>query len=175
MRLFTSIFIMMALPSVVFAASRHAAPARDDARVDLFAGFSHAKAGDATVNGGELSASFPFRNRLRIAVDLAHESGTFGAADVGETSLLAGPALAWRHQRLRPFARLMVGAIRERTEAAGLAQSETHLGLALAGGSDYVLSKSWAARVQAGLWFVRGETTDTNLHLSIGAVYRFKI
>jgi hypothetical protein len=187
MRFSTWILILTVLPSTVGAAEgkkpsavvRRSAPSagstRSDPRVDAFAGFSHAKSGDATLNGWELSASFPFRNRLRLAVDLARESGSFGGADLQETSLLAGPALAWRHDRLRPFARLLVGAVRHGREVVGLRESSTHLGLALAGGTDYVFSKSWAARGQAGLWFVRGGgATDANLHLAIGAVYRFK-
>jgi hypothetical protein len=189
MRLSPWILSLTLLPSAAFAAegkkpkaakphSHKAAeaPAREDRRADLFGGVSHAKSGDATVNGPELSVSFPFRRRVRLAVDLAHESGMFGIADYKETSLLVGPGLVWRHGKLLPFARLMVGAVRQSVDVDGFGESASHLGLALAGGTDYRLGHQWAVRGQAGLWFVHGDGGwDTNLHLALGAVYRFKI
>lgn len=148
-----------------------------DERPDIFAGFSHVDATDASLNGLELSASFPLQRRLRFAVDLARESGSFGAADLQQTNVMIGPALVWRHRQLRPFARLLLGAVHDRTTvdtaAGSVSDSATHLGLALVGGTDYMISRQWGARAQLGLWFVHASgESETDLHFSLGAVYR---
>jgi hypothetical protein len=154
------------------------APKRDD-RPDFFAGYSHVWARDTGLSGIEVAGSFPVGQRWRLALDVARESGSFAGADLRESHFMLGPGRVWRHDRLRPFARLLVGAVHDRssvdTGGAVIVDSGTHLGLALAGGTDYMISPRWAIRGQLGLWFVHGNgETETDPHLSLGVVYRLR-
>jgi len=183
------LFTLTVLPTPLLAAGGHpaartharSADDKPDDRIDLFGGFSHADSGDTSLNGWELSASAPFHESIRLAVDVARESGTFATADIRELHLMAGPGLAWRHQKLRPFARLLVGIARDTKDVDTISESHTNPAAALLGGTDYMLSHKWAVRGQVGVWFVHSAALvdgqsgswDTDLHLSVGAVYRF--
>jgi len=157
------------------ASSGPAAPASGP---DIFGGYSYTHAGDASLNGWELSGSFSFRGRLRLAADLSGHYGSFAGANLGQLSLLAGPRMAWRFSKVSPFAQILVGAVRGSTSldipGATVSESHTHLGTTLGGGIDYRLSRRWAARAQAELLFLRADGAwDTDPRLALGAVYRF--
>lgn len=141
---------------------------------DVFAGYSWTEAGEATLNGLRLSASFPFRGRIRLAAELSRHSGSFAGVDLKQLAFLAGPRRVWRSGDLSPFAQVMLGAARSKTSLpGGLSDSTTGWGLAPGGGVDYRLSRHWAARGQAQLLFLRGRgVTDTDLGLAIGVTYR---
>jgi opacity protein-like surface antigen len=145
---------------------------------DLFGGYSYTHAFDASLNGWEISGSFPFRGRLRFAADLSGHYGSFAGANVGQLSFLAGPRMAWRFSKVSPFAQILVGAVRGSASldipGATVSESHTHLGTTLGGGIDYRLSRRWAARAQAELLFLRADGAwDTDPRLALGAVYRF--
>jgi opacity protein-like surface antigen len=145
---------------------------------DLFGGYSYTHAGEASLNGWELSGSFPLRGRLRIAADLAGHYGSFAGADLKQVNLLAGPRMAWRMGRLTPFAQLLLGVVKDTTEVVAadttLKDSATHFGTTLGGGADYRLGRRWAVRGQVELLFQSAEGAwDTDPRLAVGAVYRF--
>jgi hypothetical protein len=145
---------------------------------DVFGGYSYTHAGDAGLNGWELSGSIPFRGRLRLAADLSGHYGSFAGANLGQLSVLVGPRMAWHFNRVSPFAQILVGAVRNSTKLdlpdVTLSESNIHLGTTLGGGVDYRLSRRWAARAQAELLFLRADGGwDTDPRLALGAVYRF--
>jgi hypothetical protein len=147
--------------------------AHESERPELFGGYSHAHSGDAGLGGFELSGSLPFRDRVQLEADLGRHSGSFGPADLRQTSLMAGLGTTWPEGDLRPFARALVGVVRSKTEAAGLSESGTHAALSVGGGLAYLLSEHWGARVQLDLVFVHGDGWETDPRYAIGAVYRF--
>jgi opacity protein-like surface antigen len=145
---------------------------------DVFGGYSYTHAGDASLNGWELSGSVPFRGRLRFAADLSGHYGSFAGANLGQLTFLVGPRMAWHFDRVSPFAQVLVGAVRGSTKFdlpdVTVSESNTHLGTTLGGGIDYRLSRRWAARAQAELLFLRADGAwDTDPRLALGAVYRF--
>ncbi len=97
MRLAWAAVALSLLPSFTEAAQqpratgkRGAAPAGAESGPDVFAGYSYTRAGDANLNGWELSGSLPYRRRLRLAVDLSGHYGSFGGADLKQPAL-GGP------------------------------------------------------------------------------------
>ena len=145
---------------------------------DVFGGYSYTHAGDATLNGWELTGAIPFRGRLRLAADLSGHYGSFAGANLKQLSVLAGPRMGWHFGRLSPFAQVLVGAVRGSTRVelpdATLSDSHTHLGTTLGGGADYRLSRRWAVRAQVELLFLRADGAwDADPRLALGAVYRF--
>ena len=66
-----------AAPPLASASSRQGKPASSGPAApsksgpDLFGGYSYTHAGDAGLNGWELSGGYPFRGRLRFAADLS--------------------------------------------------------------------------------------------------------
>jgi opacity protein-like surface antigen len=145
---------------------------------DVFGGYSYTHAGDASLNGWELTGAFPFRGRLRLAAGLSGHYGSFAGADLKQLSVLAGPRMAWHFGRWSPFAQLLLGAVRGSTRVelpdATLSESNTHFGTTLGGGIDYRLTRRWAARAQVELLFLRADGAwDTDPRLALGVVYRF--
>ena len=165
MRFAGIVIALSLLPSLT-----QAAPAVTESGPDVFAGYSYTHAGDANLNGWELSGSLPFRRRLRLAVDLSGHYGSFAGVDLKQLTLLAGPRMTWRFRRLSPFAQVMAGAAR----STALRDSTTGWGVAPGGGADYRLTRRWAVRGQAELLFLRANGVwDRDPRLAIGAVYRF--
>ena len=184
MRLAWAAVALSLLPSFTEAAQqpratgkRGAAPAAAESGPDVFAGYSYTRAGDANLNGWELSGSLPYRRRLRLAVDLSGHYGSFGGADLKQLTLLAGPRMTWRFGRLRPFAQAMAGASRSTATVAlpsgAFSDSTTGWGLAPGAGADYRLTRRWAIRAQAELLFLRAAGVwDKDPRLAVGAVYQ---
>jgi len=184
-RLAWAVVALSLLPSLTQAAprpratgKRGAAPAAAEDVPDVFAGYSHTRAGDANLNGWELSGSLPFGPRLRLVVDLSGHYGSFGGADLKQLTLLAGPRMRWHFGRLRPFVQAMAGASRSTTTvpvpSGTFSDSTTGLGLAPGAGADYHLTGRWAVRGQAELLFLRAAGVwDKDPRLAVGAVYRF--
>ena len=184
MRLAWAAVALSLLPSFTEAAQRPratgkrgAAPAVAESGPDVFAGYSYTRAGDASLNGWEVTGAFPFRGRLKLAVDLSGHYGSFAGADLKQLTLLAGPRQAWQFGRLHPFAQVMVGASRSTTTVTvadgTFSDSTTGVGVAPGGGADYRLTGRWAIRGQAELLFLRAAGVwDTDPRLAVGAVYR---
>lgn len=184
MRLTGVVVVLALLPSLGQAAQRPratgkrgAASAAAEGGADVFAGYSYTRAGDASLNGWELTGAFPFRGRLKLAIDLSGHYGSFAGADLKQLTLLAGPRQDWHFGRLRPFAQVMAGASRSTTTVAvadgTFSDSTTGFGVAPGGGADYRLTRRWAIRGQAELLFLRAAGVwDTDPRLAVGAVYR---
>lgn len=155
-----------------------AGPASPASGPDVFAGYSYTHAGDASLNGWELSGAYPLRGRLRLAADLSGHYGSFAGANLTQLTVLAGPRMAWHFQRMSPFAQILLGAVRGSTRVelpdVTLSESNTHFGTTLGGGIDYGFGRRWAARAQVELLFLRADGAwDVDPRLALGAVYRF--
>ncbi len=159
------------------AAPRRSAPARSQPRPSAYGGYSYTHAGEADLHGWTLSGSYPLRGSLSVAADLSGHYGSFAQADLNQLGLMAGLRRSWHLRPVRPFAEVLVGAVRTRTtvEVGGLTESVTSWGVALGGGADYPLSSRWAARALVHLRLLHGNGVwDTDPRLSIGAVYSFR-
>ena len=182
MRLAWAAVALSLLPSLTEAAQRPratgkrgAAPAAVESGPDVFAGYSYTQAGDAKLNGWELSGSLPFKRRLRLAVDVSGHYGSFGGADLEQLTFLAGPRMTWRSGRLTPFAQVMAGVSRSTAALPGgaFSDSTTGFGLAPGVGADYRLTGRWAVRGQAELVVLKAAGVwDKDPRLGVGAVYR---
>ena len=173
---------LAATASLASAAPAHKTkPKRAKAEVtaDVYGGYSHVHAGEASLDGWTLSGSYPLRSRLSVVGDLAGHYGSYAGASLSELALQVGVRHAWpspspRHG-LSPFAEVLLGAVHTGTSSAGVSDSDTDLGLSLGGGADFGLSERWAARGLFHLRFVHGEgASDTDYRFSVGIVYRLR-
>ena len=162
--------------SVAGAAPRKAAPSRS-VSPELFAGYSYAEAGDASLHGLGLSGSYPLGATLALVLDVSGHDGSFAGADLGQLALLAGARWSPASGRIRPFAEGLLGGVRTSVSVdvggASLSEADSDLGVALGGGLDYGLNTRWALRALVHLRFVHGEGAwDTDPRLAVGAVFR---
>lgn len=151
---------------------------------DVFLGYSYTKAGEASLNGWQLSGSYPLGTSLlggslRLAGDLSGHYGSFAQADLSQLTFLAGARCAWAKGRFAPFAEVLLGGVRTKTsvplsDATSISESDTDWGGALGGGVDYRLSGPWSARAAIDLLLLHAEGAwESDPRLSLGVVYRF--
>jgi opacity protein-like surface antigen len=93
---------------------------------------------------------------------------------------MGGPSVVFTHQRVRPFARVLVGGIFNRTSESEGGQSATstssqHFGTALGGGVDISVAKKLSIRGQADwLRYWASNLESGNIfRASAGVVFRF--
>ena len=141
---------------------------------DVSGGYSYTHAGEANLNGWQLTASFPVSKSLRAVADLSGHYGSFGGADLSQLGFFAGVRWPFKGQRIVPFAEGLLGIERRTSSAAGISSDDTDWGAALGGGLDYRFRGAWGVRFQADVMLLRGEgVTDVDPRLSLAAVYRF--
>ncbi len=160
------------------AAPPRAAPAAPDPQADVFGGYSYTHAGEASLHGGGLSGSLPFRDSLSLVADLSGHHGSFAGADLSQLAFMAGARWTWRTGRLSPFAEGLLGGVRTSAsiDVAGTSVSDADFdwGLAFGGGVDYQLGDRWAARGLVHLRLLWGEgAQDADPRIAVGVVYRF--
>ena len=176
--------MMVMLPAVARPAPaprprpRPSSPAREGG-TDLSASYSFLRAGEASLNGGDVSASFRFRGPWRVVADLSLHSGSFAGADIRQTTLMGGLRRPFGGGgRWRPFGQGLLGGSRSRSSFEGvdgpLTSSQTAWGAALGLGTDYRLTPRWALRGQGDYLFLHSSAGwDADPRLSAGIVYRF--
>jgi hypothetical protein len=177
------LLLLVAFSHLLGATSLLAAPAKTKAtrkeharreeRPEVYGGFSHTHSGSAGLNGFELSGGLPFRERLQLVADLSHHSGSFGGADLGQTTFLFGVASHGHSHGVRPFLRGLLGILHSTTTAGGLSDSGSHFAFGGGGGATYPLSNQLGLRGQLDLLFVHGNGTwDLDPRFGIGLAYR---
>ncbi len=181
------VFALTLLPTLVVAAearsgakTRRAAPSGQNkpstGGPDVFGGYSYTHAGEANLNGWQVSATIPFRGGVRWEADLSGHYGSFAGANLGQLTFLAGARYVLSRSRLSPFGHVLLGGARRTASVPGtsLNSSDTDWGGALGGGVDARIDRRWAVRAQADLLMLHGlGQWDTDPRLSLGAVYRF--
>lgn len=180
-RVLTVAVALAGAATVAAAAPQRKAAARPAAKKtasapapDVYVGYSYTHAGEASLHGWGLSGSYPLQGRLRLVLDLTGHYGSFAAANLSQTALMGGVRGVWSWKGLDPFVEGLVGFARTSVTAGGLSEADTDWGLAIGGGVDYPLSRSWAVRGLVQLRFLNGEGAwDTDPRVSLGAVYRF--
>jgi hypothetical protein len=178
--LLKTLLLLFVLPTVVSADAPKAKTHKEHAhakdrkdRPEIFGGFSHTKSGSAGLNGLEVSGGFPFKNRLQLVADLSHHSGSFGGADLGQTTFLLGIARHGHFLRFRPFVRGLVGLVHSTTSAGGLSDGGNNLAFGAGGGATYPVAKRLGVRGQVDLLLVHGSGTwDLDPRFGIGLAYR---
>ncbi len=166
--------LALAVASPLAAAPSQPAPRGGSRHPDASAGYSYTHAGEASLNGWQLTASFPFSRSLRAVVDLSGHYGSFGGADLSQLGFFVGPRWVFKGSRFVPFAQGLLGVERRTASAGGVSAGDTDWGAALGGGLDYRLGRTWAVRAQGDLLLLRGDGVwDSDPRLSLSAVYRF--
>jgi hypothetical protein len=168
---------LLAVAALALAAVPVAAPAQD-ARADLFAGYSMLKAEDDTLHGWQAALGFPLSGRLGLVVDVSGHQGT-GAdgTDLSALALMAGPRLWLSQGRVRPFVHVIAGVVRSKAgievSNVEISESATDFGGAAGGGVDVGFGARWALRGAADYRVVKVEDgTAKDPRVTVGFVYR---
>jgi len=143
---------------------------------DVFAAYSYMHAGEASLDGWQISATLPFRRAFRWEADLSGHYGSFAGADLRQLTFLAGARYVLAGSRVSPFGHVLLGGARRTASVPGasLSSSQDDWGGALGGGVDGRIDRRWAVRVQADVLLLHGlGQWDADPRLSAGAVYRF--
>jgi len=160
------------------AAKATRAPVRAgaDSGPEIFVGYSFLQAGEANLNGWELSGSFRWRRSLRLVADLSAHFGSFAGGDVRQVNLLAGARYTRPGSgRLRPFAEVLLGGARSTSSFDVLSTSATAWGSAIGAGADYRLRGRWSVRGHAHLLLLHSNGAwDADPRVSVGVAYRFR-
>ena len=166
-----------ASPLVAAAPTKAKQSPKAQERADVFGGYSYVNAGEANLNGWQVSGSYPSWRSLSLVADLAGHYGSFAGADLSQIELLVGARRYWRWNRFRPFAELLVGGVRHEASVVSvdgtISSSGTDFGVAPGFGADYRVTGGWSARAAFDLLLLDGSGFEVDPRLSIGAVYRF--
>ena len=185
MRYLVAVFAVLSFAAVLSA--------QETPKYELFGGYSYLRSeGSTNFNGWEGSGAHNF-NRwigLKLDADGHYWSATtrtrLFSVDDHIHDIMVGPQFSWRQKRFTLFAHTLFGYSRfhnhfvardlpppfpnpesQTTDANGL-------GVALGGGGDWNLTKSWAVRVQLDyLQAAAFQDRSDNLRFSAGVVYRF--
>lgn len=164
----------------VAALALAAAPAASaqEARGDLFAGYSMLKTDDDTLHGWHAALGIPLSGRLGLVFDASGHRGT-GAdgTDLSALALMGGPRLWLSQGRVRPFAHVIAGVVRSKAgievSNVEISESTTDFGGAAGGGVDVGFGERWALRAAADYRVVKGDgATAKDPRVSVGFVYR---
>jgi opacity protein-like surface antigen len=169
--------LALGLVASVTDAATPAAAKVPSAVPDLFGGYSYTEAGEASLNGIDLSGSYPLGRTLSLVLDISGYDGSFAGADLGQLGLMAGVRWKAKSGRLRPFAEGLLGGVRTSASVdvggASLSDSDADWGFAFGGGVDYRLKGRWSLRGLFHLRLLEGEGAwDTDPRFAVGAVYR---
>jgi len=173
-----ALILVLAFTSSVAAAPAGTKPAaKPRAQADAFGGYSFVHAGEANLNGWQLSASYPAWRSLSLVADLSGHYGGFAGADLSQVEFLVGARRSWRPNRFRPFAEFLMGGVRHKASIAtsdeDISSSGTNFAFSPGFGADYRLTRAWWARAAFDLLLVNGGSWEADPRLSVGAVYRF--
>jgi outer membrane protein W len=171
-----------------FAAS---AKAQDDAKIDIFAGYSYVRAnpssagdGGFSLNGGSASVAYKATPWLSAVADFGGYTNLnlFNAGNSGTASTyLFGPRVYLRHiWRIHPFAEALFGVAHGSADLFGTTNSHNAFSAALGGGFDYRISHHFSLRPLDVEYLptrfpevAAGRQTQNNLRASTGIVFHF--
>jgi len=177
-----TVLLMVPVPARSAPAPRprpRPAPPAYEAGPDVFASYSFLRAGEASLHGADVSASFHFRRAWRLTADLSLHSGSFAGADLTQTNLMGGLRRVFRPgRRWQPFGQALLGGSHSSSTFESvdgpLHSSQTSWGGALGAGVDYRLTPRWALRGQGDYLLLHSSTGgDADPRVSVGVVYRF--
>jgi hypothetical protein len=144
---------------------------------DVFGGYSFIHAGAANLNGWHLSGSYPAWHSLCVVADLSGHYGDYAGADLSQLEVMVGGRRYWQWKGFRPFAEILVGAVRHSASVdvpeGAIESSGTDLAVTPGFGADYLLTEAWAARATFDLLLVHGGGWEADPRVSLGVAYRF--
>ena len=166
--------------------------AQENPKYELFGGYSYLRESSINFNGWEGSGAYNFSRWIGVKLDAdghywsaTTRSRIFSIND-NFHDILVGPQFSWRQKRFTLFAHTLFGYSRFHNHFVARdlpppfpnPQSQTTntngLGVALGGGADWNLTKSWAVRTQLDyLQAAAIQDRSDNLRFSTGVVYRF--
>ena len=93
-------------------------------------------------------------------------------------TIMGGPMVAAQVGRVQPFARILLGLLYTNTAVTGgtaTNNKQKGFGYAMGGGLDFLVTPTWAVRVQGD--YIRGQQSATTsggtVRASVGGVYKF--
>ena len=158
--------------------------AQDAPRVEIFGGYSYLRAdrGDngINLNGWNAAVAGNINKWFGVVGDFSGHYGSIDLAptvklDVNSHLFLAGPRFSCRkHERVTPFAHVLLGGARDEFSAQGLSESSIAFAAAMGGGLDVKVSDRVALRLfQADYVLTRfNDDSQHNFRLSTGLVIR---
>src|SRR5215467_4524175 len=168
-----------------------AASAQDDAKLDVFAGYSYVRVAPSTsavdsfhLNGGSASAAYNFNSWLGGVADFGgYNSGNILGTHVDGTlsTYLFGPRVSYRHySRVTPFGQVLFGGAHLSSSVSGISGSDNAFAMAVGGGVDVKLSHHFSLRpAQVDYLLTRfkegssSNQNQNNLRVSTGVVFHF--
>jgi hypothetical protein len=174
--------------AALFAAG---AKAQDDAKFDVFAGYSYLRANPSTngvssfgLNGGSASIAYHATPWLSAVADFGGytNSNLFNSGSSGTaTTYLFGPRVSLHHVwRIHPFAQALFGVAHSNANLFDTTNSHNAFAAAIGGGFDFRISHHWSLRpLQVEYLPTRfpeltaGRQTQDNLRASTGIVFHF--
>jgi hypothetical protein len=147
-------------------------------RAEIFGGYSYFRANPEKVNlnGWNANVSGNLTHYFGIEGDISgHYASLSRNVDVNSYTFMAGPKLAYRMERIVPFAHFLIGASRSASESFGVHFSDYALATIIGGGIDIKLDKRFAIRAaQADYLMTRfNDERQNNFRFSVGLVLRF--
>ena len=167
------------------------AKAQDDAKIDIFAGYSYLREnpssntiGSYGLNGGSASIAYHFTPWLSAVADFGGytNSNVFNTGSNGtESTYLFGPRVSLHHiWRVHPFAQALFGAAHGNANLFDTTNSHNAFAASVGGGFDFRISHHWSLRpLQVDYFPTRfpelaaGRQTQNNLRASTGIVFHF--
>jgi hypothetical protein len=154
-----------------------AAAAADAPRIEIFAGYSHARHESKETDGFLAAVDVGLGRSLGLELAVSGHYRSEGGESFSWTTLLAGPRYAWRGDRLTPFVHAEGGLVRSSAGIevfdVSIRETATDFAAGVGGGLDIAFARSWAVRVQADYVFSWPEDgTEADPRASVGLVYR---
>jgi hypothetical protein len=155
----------------VLSLSAHAQGISD--KVELFGGYSYLRLDSSpqvNLNGWELSGQYKFADWIGGVADFSGHYGSPAGVSSSLHTFLFGPQVSWP-SRVSPFAHVLIGGAR--LGAGGL--STTSFASAIGGGIDTRIGHGLSWRIIQGDYLLTrfGSTTQNNVRVSTGVVFRF--
>jgi opacity protein-like surface antigen len=181
--------LLLVLAVLSFAAVVNA---QETPKYEFFGGYSFLRESATNYNGWEGSGVYNFNRWIGLKLDAdghywsATTRNRIFSVDQHFHEIMVGPQFSWRQKRFTLFAHTLFGYSRFHNHFVARdlpppfpnPESETTvsngLGVALGGGGDWNLTKSWAVRAQLDyLQAAAFQDRSDNLRFSTGVVYRF--
>jgi hypothetical protein len=172
--LFLSVFFLVTLAAM--------AQTQEFPRAEVFGGYSYFRANPEgfNLNGWNANVAGNLTHWFGVEGDVSgHYASPVSGIDINSYTFMGGPKLAYRMDKIVPFAHFLIGASRAGTNEFGDKSSDHALAAIIGGGVDLALHKSFAVRVaQVDYLMTRfdlggfDDQRQNNFRFSAGLVFR---
>lgn len=153
------------------ALSSFSVHAQDDAKVEVFGGYSYMRFESSNLNGFEISGQYKFADWLGGVADLGAHYGSISGIGTSNYTYLFGPQISVPSSRISPFGHLLIGGAHNSTGGVG----RSSFSLALGGGVDAEIFHGIHWRVVQTDYLITqfASRSQNNFRFSTGIVLHF--